>query len=118
MKYRSKITGIGELAFELLEENDSLIIFNDNAPEELAEISFLHTISEFQEEIAVGDSILLGDQVYTVTAVGYEALHTLRELGHCTFRFSGKDQVELPGQIELEGPGRPNMKIGDMIVIN
>ena len=118
MKYRSKITGIGELAFELLEENDSLIIFNDNAPEELAEISFLHTISEFQEEIAVGDSILLGDQMYTVTAVGYEALHTLRELGHCTFRFSGKDHVELPGQIELKGEGRPSMKIGDMIVIN
>lgn len=118
MKYRSKITSIGELAFELLEENDSFIIFNNNAPKELAEISFLHTISKFQEEIAVGDSILLGDKMYTITAIGEEAVHTLKELGHCTFRFSGKDHVDLPGQIELEGSGRPNMRIGDIIAIN
>lgn len=118
MKYRSKVTGIGELAFELLEANDSLIIFNDNAPAELAEISFLHNISEFEDDIKVGDSLFLGEQIYKVTAVGHEALHTLKELGHCTFRFSGKDHVDLPGQVELSGTEKPNLKIGDAIVLN
>lgn len=115
MKYESKITAIGELAFELLEESGGLIIFNENAPAELAEISFLHTISEFKEEIKAGDTLKLGEQEYTITAVGEEALHTLKELGHCTINFTGKDQVVLPGQIEVSGTGKPNLKIGDVI---
>lgn len=117
MKYQSKITGIGDLAFELLEESGGLIIFNENAPEELAEVSFLHTIAEFEEEIQVGDTLELGDQMYTVTAVGEEAFHTLKELGHCTLRFSGQNAVNLPGQIELRGNGVPKLKIGDMITL-
>lgn len=117
MKYQSKVTGIGELAFELLEVNDSLIIFNDNAPPELAEISVLHSIEEIKEEIKVGDTLQIGNQTYTITAIGDEAIHTLKELGHCTLKFSGKEEVDLPGQIELSGSGKPDVKIGDMIVL-
>lgn len=118
MKYNSKVTAIGELAFELFEANNSIIIFNDTAPPELAEIAFVHTGSEIEGEIKVGDSVQLGNQAYTITAIGYEALHTLKELGHCTLKFSGKDSVELPGQIDLAGPGKPNLKVNDIIAIS
>lgn len=117
MKYQSKVTGIGELAFELLEVNDLLIIYNDNAPPELAELSVLHSIEEIKEKIKVGDTLQLGNQTYTITAVGDEAMHTLKELGHCTFKFSGKEKVEMPGEIELSGSSKPNVKIGDMIIL-
>lgn len=117
MKYESKITGIGDMASELLNENGSLIIFNENAPEELAEISFLHTISQFKSQIEVGDVLELGDFMYTITAIGEEAFHTLKELGHCTFKFSGQDIVKLPGEIELSGDEMPRLKIGDRIVL-
>ncbi|QCX34066.1 PTS sorbitol transporter subunit IIA [Caloramator sp. E03] len=116
MKYQSKITGVGEFAFELLETSGGLIIFDNNAPSELAEISVLHTRESLKEDIKVGDKLYLGDQVYIVTAIGEEANHTLRELGHCTLKFSGKPSVELPGEIELKGYCKPNIQIGDMII--
>jgi PTS system glucitol/sorbitol-specific IIA component len=117
MKYQAKVTGIGDMALELL-DLDMLIIFNNNAPAELAEISVLHTIEEWEHDVEVGDTIQLGDSTYTVTAVGGEANHTLKLLGHCSFKFSGKPEVELPGQIELKGDGHPTIKEGDTISIS
>lgn len=40
---------------------------------------------------------------------------TLKELGHCTFKFTGKSEAEVPGQIELAGENHPVIEIGDYI---
>jgi len=117
MKYQAKVTGIGEMAMEML-DLDMLIIFNDNAPQELAEISVLHSIEEMEHEVEVGDTVQFGESTYTVTAVGGEANHTLKLLGHCSFKFSGNAEAQLPGQIELSGNGHPTIKIGDEIIIS
>ncbi|MPW25119.1 PTS sorbitol transporter subunit IIA [Alkalibaculum sp. M08DMB] len=116
MKYNVKITKIGDMALDFLSE-DMLIIFNNNAPEELAEISVLHEISELKEEVVVGDKFTLGDDVYTVTAVGYEANQTLKKMGHCSLKFDGADAPQLPGCIHLKGENNPNIKVGKNITI-
>ncbi len=48
MKYQSTIVGWGADALGFLEIEDCnfIVIFNENAPEELVEISILHTIAE------------------------------------------------------------------------
>lgn len=117
MNYKSKITIIGEIALDFLKQ-DMLIIFNNNAPAELAEISVLHTIEEVKEDICVGDIITISSKEYEVTAVGNEANKTFRQLGHCTFKFSGSLKAALPGHIELKGEGIPEINIGDYIEIN
>ena len=103
MKYCSTITGWGPDALGFLEEEDCnfLILFNEDAPEELAEIAVLHTKAELAADPAPGDTLVLCGQVYDVTAVGDEALHTLRELGHCTLSFKGGSEPERPGCIML-----------------
>ncbi len=116
MKYKSTITGLGELALEFIADS-ILIIFNENAPTELAEISILHTIEELSENIEIGDTVLFSNQEYRVTAVGEEANKTFRQMGHCTFKFTGKESVELPGQIELQGATIPKVKVGDLLII-
>ena len=105
MKYCSTITGWGPDALGFLEEEDCnfLILFNEDAPEELAEIAVLHTKAELAADPAPGDTLVLCGQVYDVTAVGDEALHTLRELGHCTLSFKGGSEPERPGCIMLAG---------------
>lgn len=105
MKYCATITGWGPDAMEFLGDADSnfLIIFNDNAPEELAEIAVLHTQAELTAEPAVGDTLILCGKTFEITAIGSEALHTLRELGHCTLSFQGGSEPERPGCIMLEG---------------
>ena len=80
-----------------------IIIFNEDAPPELADISVLHTKSEVKEDPKKGDTVRICGVEYTIADVGWEALNTLKELGHCTLSFKGLDTVERPGIIELIG---------------
>ena len=98
MKFQVTIVGHGAEALEFLNDSDNsfFILFNENAPEELAEISVLHTISAVYKEPAPGDTMKIGDKEFKITAVGVEAPYTLRELGHCA-------EAALPGCIMLEG---------------
>lgn len=114
--YQSKITGIGDLALDFLAEN-MLVLFNDNAPAELAEISILHSIEEMERDIKVGDVLTIGNNSYVVTAIGNEANYTFRTMGHCSLKFNGFTEVTLPGEIELSGDRLPEIKIGDMLII-
>lgn len=105
MKYHAKITGWGEEALYFLTEKEMnfIILFNEDAPEELKEISILHTKAPLLEDPAVGDILILCEKVFTISAIGEEALHTLRQLGHCTVSFKGGAQAERPGCIMVEG---------------
>ena len=64
MKYQSKIVGLGPDALAFLEDEDMnfIIIFNEDAPPELAELSVLHTKSELKEDPAVGDTLKIGNK--------------------------------------------------------
>ena len=122
MKYSSEITGFGPEAFEFLEPELALnfvIIFNEDAPPELAELAILHKKADVIADPAKGDILMIGENVYTITAVGSEAPQTLRELGHCTMAFGGGEEAFRPGCIMLEGPmlSRDSVKVGDRIEI-
>ncbi len=116
MNYTTTITQLGPLAAELL-ENNMLIIFDETAPKELHELTALHTVGVFDEDVKNDDIIVIGDKEYLVTAVGHEANETLRTMGHCTLCFNGADQVEIPGHIELLGEGLPNLAEGIQLEI-
>ena len=105
MKFHCKITRWGDEALLFLDDPNAnfIIIFNDDAPEELVEFSVLHTSTKYSEDPAVGDTVIVCDKQFTITAIGDEALHTLRSLGHCTLSFKGGTAAERPGCIMLQG---------------
>lgn len=103
MKYHAEITGWGSEAKAFLKELNYIILFNDNAPDELAEISILHSVSNLNSEIKTGDTFIIADKIFEVTAVGNEAQKTFMELGHATINFAGRDVPDLPGHIMLKG---------------
>lgn len=105
MKYHTVITGWGELALSFLEypESNFIILFNDDAPPELAEVSVLHSKSELLTPPATGDTLIIGKKVFEITAVGSEVQSTMQELGHCTLIFKGGSEPERPGCIMLHG---------------
>ena len=70
---------------------------------ELAELSVLRTCEQLLAVPAPGDTVIIGEKVFTITAVGEEAKSTLRDLGHCTLSFKGGNVPERPGCIMLEG---------------
>jgi len=115
MKWTVTVTKLGEMAQEMM-EGGLLIIFNENAPEELADISVLHTISPLEGSVEKGDTLYINDQAFTVFDVGDEVNHTLKTLGHCTLKFE-EANVQLPGEMTLIGGLMPQIKIGDTISI-
>ena len=106
MKYNVTVTGLGDMALAFLDpamEMRFIILFNDNAPAGLAELAVLHTQGEMTEAPAPGDTMKIGEKTYKVTAVGDEAIHTLKELGHCTLAFTAATEPYRPGCINLDG---------------
>ncbi|MEA5002818.1 MAG: PTS glucitol/sorbitol transporter subunit IIA [Christensenella sp.] len=117
--FKTDVVDIGPLVQDLAEEGGFIIVFNDNAPAALAEMAVLHTKCELERDVAPGDQVILGNSAYRVTAVGAEANHTLASMGHCTLKFSGYADVELPGQMELDGGGIvPEIQVGDSFEIH
>ncbi len=106
MKYDVTVTGLGDMALAFLDpamEMRFVILFNDDAPAELAELAILHTKAEMTEAPAPGDTMKIGEKTYKITAVGDEAIHTLKELGHCTLAFTADTEPYRPGCINLDG---------------
>lgn len=123
MKYHVVITGWGQDALTFLEDPESnfIIIFNEDAPAELAELSVLHAKAELLDVPAIGDTVVIGEKTFEVTAVGAEVKSTLRKMGHCTFVFSGADTPERPGCIMLKGDETllaSDIKVGNVIEIH
>ena len=123
MKYYCEITSWGEESLLFLDDPNVnfLILFHNNAPAELAEFSVLHTPANYNEDPAVGDTMIVCDKVFTITAIGDEALHTLKELGHCTLSFNGGATAERPGCIMLQGDvplTKDDVKMGATIEVH
>ncbi len=116
MTYKAIITKIGALALDFLSDR-ILVIFNENAPEDLAEISVLHTIEKVPRDIREGDVFIISNKEYPVTAVGDEANKTFKSMGHCTLKFTGSRKADLPGYIVLKGDEIPDIHIGDTIEV-
>lgn len=105
MKFNSKITVYGPDALEFMnsEDNPFIILFNHVAPEGLYEISVMHTPSNIFLIPEIGDMLFIDEKMFTITAIGDEAAHTLKELGHCTICFNGADEPDRPGCIMVQG---------------
>ena len=103
MKYEATVTAIGDFVLPFMQTRESVILFNKDVPYEYENMGGAHTKGELSADIVPGDRLTLADRSYTVTAVGDEALHTLRELGHCTLSFKGGGTAGRPGCIMLQG---------------
>lgn len=100
-KYQVEIKEIGESASLMLEEQ-SLILFNEQAPDELREYSVITSSGSLKAPIEAGDYLNIGELTFKVTAVGSVANENIDQLGHVTLRFDGSLNAQLPGHIHLE----------------
>jgi PTS system glucitol/sorbitol-specific IIA component len=113
--YNTTITMIGELAAAFYEEK-LMILFKDNAPEELAAYCVLHDKNEVLDIVKDGDILVIADEEYTISYVGDEVQKNLEDLGHITLRFDGEKEG-LGGSLYLEDKALPMIKMGDVISI-
>lgn len=115
--YKTEVKEIGDSALDMLNSNNLMILYKINAPAELAEISIMHQ-AEFKDgEIEADDIIEFGDQKFEILAVGEVVNTNIANLGHCSLKFNGKTEAELPGDINVEKKDIPEVKEGMQIRI-
>jgi PTS system glucitol/sorbitol-specific IIA component len=111
IKYNATITAIGPLVQEFLNEG-IIVLFGQQAPEELAEFAILHDGTTLHAPLAAGDVVTMGDESYTVLAVGEVASDNLRNLGHLVLKCNGQHEVEMPGDVCVEAKPLPHLEVG------
>lgn len=111
--YATEVTGIGSLADSFRSER-MIILFKDNAPEELADYCVLHSGNLVYGQLQAGDLLSIGSRQYPVIHVGDEVQLNLEQLGHITLRFSGETDG-LGGSVYLAAAEAPEISVGDEI---
>lgn len=116
IKYTTMVNEVGPNAREFLEE-DMMVTFGDNAPQELRPYCFLVEDSPLVAEIAVGDYLMLGEEAYLVTGVGDQVNKNLKDLGHITMNFKGVVDSSMAGTLYLEQKAPVEVNAGTRITI-
>jgi PTS system glucitol/sorbitol-specific IIA component len=111
VKYQAKITQIGPLVGEFTAAG-VLVLFGEDAPEELKEFSIIHDGKLLHKEVAPGDWFCLEDGKYRILAVGEVANTNLGNLGHLILKFNGIDTPEMPGDVCVEAKPLPDIEEG------
>lgn len=114
--YENQVKALG-VSVEEFKDAGMLIIFGDNAPEEIRDYCYSVSVNPIHGTIAVGQTLKFDNNEYKITAVGSEAPVTLAGLGHCTVNFSGQTTVDLPGTIYVENKPQPEIQVGTVIQI-
>lgn len=100
--YTTKIVELGSMA-EAFRQDGMIIMFNENAPEELRDYCALHRGNELTDTVAIGDVVQVGTGKYNVVYVGDQVQKNLKDLGHICLRFNGnQDGESMEGSIYLE----------------
>lgn len=116
VRYATTVTSVGVLVPDFVEQG-MLIIFGDNAPEELHDICALHRPEITRGDVEPGDVLWLDDTPFTILSVGSVANANLTALGHVSFKANGSTDAQLPGDISLEAVPLPLLREGSHVRI-
>lgn len=114
--YHTVFTKIGDFARDAIAEN-MLITFKQGAPADLEDYCFIHSHGELLDNIKIGDTLHIDENIFQITAIGKVANFNLKELGHVTWRFDGADKAEYPGTIHLDGSIPNNIDVNSILKI-
>lgn len=117
MIYKTKVVKLGSLV-ESFKSEKMMILFNENAPEELVDYCVLHDGNQLQEFIQIGDVFQINQRQYKIVFVGNQVQKNLQDLGHITLRFNNNEDAEsLEGSLYLEDLPIGSINQGDELTI-
>ncbi|MCA9964420.1 MAG: PTS glucitol/sorbitol transporter subunit IIA [Anaerolineales bacterium] len=114
VKYEATVTAIGPLVSDFLDYN-IIVLFGQNAPEELAEFAILHDGQTLQALVQPGDEVWFDATSFRVLAVGEVANANLANLGHLVVKVNGETEVEMPGDVCVELKALPAIEVGTKV---
>lgn len=112
--FRTRVKEIGAEAPELI-QGGFLILFGDQAPPELRQVSVIHEPEPLRGPLEPGHLLVIGSLTYRITAVGDLANRNLETLGHLVIKFNGLSHAELPGDVCVTTGPAPQLAPGTVI---
>ncbi|HAP2019916.1 PTS glucitol/sorbitol transporter subunit IIA [Staphylococcus arlettae] len=114
--YKTIVKQIGEDA-KAFEEEKMIILFGDNAPEELVDYCYIIEMNSVEGNITEDQQLFIDDKPYKLTKVGSSVNKNLNDLGHITIKFDGSTKAEQSGTLYVEDKELPDIKKGSKILI-
>lgn len=115
--FKTKVVKPGALAQSFIAEK-MVILFQENAPDELAEYCVLHKEHQLIDTVQIGDILIVAGIEYKIVYVGDQVQKNLGDLGHITLKFNNNCEAEnLEGSLYLEDKEIAFIHIGDEISI-
>lgn len=114
--YVTEVTAVGAVVAEFVQAG-VLVLFGEQAPQELHDFSVLHRPTVELEGPAVGDLVILGDTTIPVLAVGDVVAENLLQLGHLDLKADGLSTPTMPGDVCVPTGSALEVVVGQTIRI-
>lgn len=114
--YATEVLAVGPLVAEFV-ASGVLVLFGEQAPQELHDFSVLHRPTIQLEGPAVGDLVVVGDTEIPVLAVGDVVASNLLQLGHIDLKADGRSEPTMPGDVCVPEGSLPDVTAGQAIRI-
>lgn len=113
------IVSIGEKAIS--SQDEMLILFDETATNDIQNVAIVHDNQQGKTpyQITVGDTLTIGNQVYTLTEIGERVNESLTMMGHATLLFKEREEEDLlPNAIYLTPARLPKLEVGMALIFN
>ena len=99
--FEAKVIQVGAEAQNMIQDANMLILFGEEAPEDLAEYCFKIDNKDLLGSIQKGGKLVVDSEEYLITAVGNVVEKNLTGLGHITISFDASEEGSLPGTLHV-----------------
>ena len=99
--FEAKVIQVGPEAQNMIQDANMLILFGEEAPEDLAEYCFRIDNKDLLGSIQKGGKLVVDSEEYLITAVGNVVEKNLTGLGHITISFDASEEGSLPGTLHV-----------------
>ena len=99
--FEAKVIQVGPEAQNMIQDANMLILFGEEAPEDLAEYCFKIDNKDLLGSIQKGGKLVVDSEEYLITAVGNVVEKNLTGLGHITISFDASEEGSLPGTLHV-----------------
>ena len=99
--FEAKVIQMGPEAQNMIQDANMLILFGEEAPEDLAEYCFKIDNKDLLGSIQKGGKLVVDSEEYLITAVGNVVEKNLTGLGHITISFDASEEGSLPGTLHV-----------------
>nr|WP_263314127.1 PTS glucitol/sorbitol transporter subunit IIA [Mammaliicoccus sp. Marseille-Q6498] len=114
--YETEVKRIGKDA-KAFEAEKMVILFGDNAPNELVDFCYIININQVNDEITESNTLFIDETEYQITKVGTAVNKNLNDLGHITLKFDGSTEAEQSGTLYLEDKPLVDIQEGTKIEV-